>query len=102
MNLRKGDFVLVKTGKDKNKTGEIKKVFPDQNRVVIENINIVKKHQKANKNYPQGALLEKSLPISADNVAIICSHCKKASRIGYKVTDKGKIRICKHCKEALS
>lgn len=98
MRIRAGDTVKIMSGKDKNKTGLVKKVLPKDGKLIVENSNIVKKHQKPTSAYPQGGIVEKSLPIDASNVVLVCSNCQKSTRIGYKISENGeKQRVCKAC-----
>lgn len=96
IKLKKGDTVVVTTGKDKGKTGQIIAVHPMQNKVTVEGVHIVKKHQKPNKAYPQGGIIELTKPIWVSKVAIVEPTSKKPSRIGYKLnTDGSKTRVFK-------
>jgi large subunit ribosomal protein L24 len=94
IRLKKDDTVIVLAGKYKNQTGKITAVHPKDNKVTVEGINIVKKHQKPTKKYPQGGIIELTKPIWVSKVAIVEPTSKKASRIGYKLNKDGqKIRI---------
>jgi large subunit ribosomal protein L24 len=96
IRLKKGDNVIVTAGKYKGKTGKVLATHPSENKVTVEGINIVKKHQKPNKAYPQGGIIEVTKPIWVSKVAIVDPSTKKASRIGFKVDDKGeKTRVFK-------
>jgi large subunit ribosomal protein L24 len=96
IRLKKGDTVVVRTGKFKGKTGKITAVHPELNKVTIEGINIVKRHVKPNKEHPQGAIVEKTTPLFVSKVAAIDTTTKKPSRIGYSVNKSGKkVRILK-------
>jgi len=96
IRLKKGDTVVVTAGKYKGKTGKIVATHPSENKVTVEGVNIVKKHQKPNKAYPQGGIIEVTKPIWVSKVAIVDPSTKKASRIGYKIDDKGnKTRVFK-------
>lgn len=96
IRLKKGDTVVVRSGKYKGKTGKILTTHPELNKVTVEGINIVKKHQKPNKEHPQGAIVELTKPIAVSKVGILEPTSKKASRIGYKLDAKGvKTRIFK-------
>src|SRR6266702_4572183 len=90
IRLKKGDTVQVLIGKDKGKTGKILTTHPRENKVTVEGINIVKKHVKPNRAYPQGGIIEMTKPIWVSKVAIVDPSTKKPSRIGYKLDDKGK------------
>jgi large subunit ribosomal protein L24 len=96
IRLKKGDTVIVTAGKYKGKTGKITATHPSENKVTVEGINIVKKHQKPNRANPQGGILEITKPIWVSKVAIVDPSTKKASRIGFKIDDKGnKTRVFK-------
>ena len=96
IRLKKGDSVVVRSGKYKGKTGKVTAVHPSLNKVTVEGINIVKKHQKPNREHPQGAILELTKPIAVSKVGILEPTSKKPSRIGYKIDAKGvKTRIFK-------
>lgn len=96
IRLKKGDNVIVTTGKYKGKTGKIVATHPSENKVTVEGINIVKKHVKPSRSNPQGGIVELTKPIWVSKVAIVDPSTKKASRIGYKLDDKGgKTRVFK-------
>jgi large subunit ribosomal protein L24 len=101
MRLKKGDQVLVLSGKDVGKQGEITRVLPDRNMVIVDGINVAKKHQRSTKATMQGGIIDKDMPVPASNVAIVCTTCGP-SRIGYRIDDDGtKLRVCKKCKKDL-
>ncbi|HSX47768.1 MAG TPA: 50S ribosomal protein L24 [Patescibacteria group bacterium] len=96
IKLKKGDLVVVRSGKHKGKTGKITTTHPTTNKVTVNGINIVKKHVKPNREHPQGAIIELTKPIWVSKVAIVEPTTKKASRVGYKVSSDGtKTRIYK-------
>ena len=95
MNLKKGDKVIVIAGRDKGKTGTIQKVLPESNRVVVENVNIRKKHQKPTQANPEGTVVEVYAPIDASNVMIEDPKTKKPTRIGHKEVKGKKVRFAK-------
>ncbi len=96
IRLKKGDTVIVLAGKYKGKTGKVLATHPRENKVTVEGINIVKKHQKPNKEYPQGGIIPLTKPMWVSKVAIVEPTSKKASRIGYKLNDDGtKTRVFK-------
>jgi large subunit ribosomal protein L24 len=96
IRLRKDDTVQVLAGKYKGKTGKIVATHPTENKVTVEGINIVKKHVKPNKAYPQGGIIDITKPIWVSKVAVVDPTTKKPSRIGYKLDDKGvKTRVYK-------
>ena len=95
MNLVKGDTVIVIAGRDKGKTGVIQKVIPEQNRVVVENVNLRKKHRKPTQANPEGGIVEIYAPIDASNVILLDPKTKKPTRIGHKVVKGKKVRYAK-------
>jgi len=96
IRLKKGDTVVVRTGKYKGKTGKVLATHPTENKVTVEGVNIVKKHQKPNKEHPQGGIIEITKPIDVSKVGLQDPTTKKATRIGYKVTKEGtKVRVAK-------
>jgi len=102
LRIKKGDTAVVLTGKNKGKSGRVLSVLPSKGRVVIEGLNMVKKHMKPSKQYTQGGIIEKEAPIHASNVMLMCPKCNKPTRIGSTVFDDGrKQRTCKKCKEVI-
>ncbi|SFC81583.1 50S ribosomal protein L24 [Clostridium uliginosum] len=100
VHVRKSDTVIVISGKDKGKTGEVLKVFPKTGKVLVQGINIIKKHQKANKTQTESAIIEKEASINSSKVMLYCNKCKNATRISNKILDDGtKVRVCKKCAE---
>jgi len=101
MEIKSGDIVLIITGKDKGKSGKVTEVYPKDSRIIIEGLNIVKRHKKPRREGEKGQRVEVPRPINISNVKIICSKCKKATRIGHRITGKDKIRICGKCKQEM-
>ena len=95
MNLKKGDKVIVIAGRDKGKSGVIQKVIPETNRVVVEGINVRKKHQKPTQANPEGSIVEIYAPIDASNVMLEDPKTKKPTRIGHKLVKGKKVRFAK-------
>ena len=95
MNFVKGDKVIVISGKDKGKTGTIQKVDPRSNRVVVENVNVRKKHKKPTQQNPEGSILEIYAPIDASNVMLVDPKTKKPTRISHAVVKGKKVRVAK-------
>lgn len=96
IRLKKGDNVIVTTGKYKGKTGTVVATHPRENKVTVEGVNIVKKHVKPNRTHPQGGIIEVTKPIDVSKVAIVDPSTKKASRIGYSFDKDGnKVRVYK-------
>lgn len=102
VHVKKGDLVQVITGKDAGKKGKVIEVIPAKNRVVVEKVNVVKRHSRPSKALPQGGILEKEAPVDASNVLIFCSKCDRPVRIAHKFLENGdKVRICRKCGEVL-
>jgi large subunit ribosomal protein L24 len=99
--IKKGDLVKVLTGKDKGKTGKVLTVIPEKNRMVVEKVNLIKKHKRPDQK-SKGGIVEKEGSINVSNVGLFCNKCKKAVRIQSKVLEDGKkLRICSKCKEVI-
>ena len=107
LKVKVGDTVKVIAGEDKNKkdnTGQVQKVFPDTGRIIVEGMNMVKKHQKPRGQGMPGGIIEKEAPIDASNVMVICPKCGKPTRVGHVCiegvgkTSSRKRRVCKQCK----
>ncbi|MHB1610864.1 MAG: 50S ribosomal protein L24 [Sulfobacillus sp.] len=102
VNVRKGDLIRVIAGRDKGKEGRIVRSIPREERVLVEKINLVKRHQKPNQEYAQGGIITKEAPIHVSNVMLVCPSCKKATRVAHKFLDSGKkVRACKKCGAAI-
>lgn len=96
IRIKKGDTVMVRSGKYKGKTGKVLQVHPTLNKVTIEGINVVKRHRKPTQQQPQGGIIELTKPVWVSKVGLVDSTAKKASRIGYKSNAKGdKVRYLK-------
>jgi large subunit ribosomal protein L24 len=97
--VKKDDMVMIITGKDRGKTGKILKVFPKQNRVIVEGLNRVKRHTRPRRNQ-QGGILEMEAPLHVSNVMLLCPSCNRPTRTGKKILEGGrKVRICRKCLE---
>jgi large subunit ribosomal protein L24 len=102
MKIRKGDNVLITTGKDNGKKGKVRKSLPRKNALIIEGLNIIKRHSRTGGQAKQGGIIEMEAPVDISNVMLICSKCNKPARIGFKLLPDGKkVRICKVCKEPI-
>ncbi len=86
------------TGKDRGKTGKILRSFPQENKVVVEGLNLVKKHQRPRRQGQKGEIISLPSSVGISKVMLVCQHCKKPSRMGLKHQDGKKIRVCKRCK----
>jgi large subunit ribosomal protein L24 len=97
VKLKKGDRVRVLAGKDIGKEGEITRVLRDDDRVIVDGINVAKKHQRATRATMQGGIIDKDMPVHVSNVAILCNTCGP-TRIGYRFEPDGtKVRVCRKC-----
>ena len=102
LHVKKGDLVMIITGKDRGKSGRIIRVFPKKGRVVVERLNMVKRHLRPGPTTGQGGIVEKEAPIHVSNVVVICSKCNRPTRVGKRILEDGtKIRVCKRCGESL-
>ncbi|KPU26769.1 50S ribosomal protein L24 [Caloranaerobacter sp. TR13] len=102
MNVKKGDTVVVISGKDKGKKGKVLTAMPKRNRVIVEGVNMQTKHTKPSQKSPQGGIIHQEGPIHVSNVMLYCDKDKKGVRVGYKVLENGeKVRVCKKCGEVL-
>jgi large subunit ribosomal protein L24 len=102
VEIRKNDSVMVIAGKERGKTGKILRVLPEKNSVIVERLNVVKRHSRPRGPQQPGGIVEKEARIHASNVMIMCDKCNAPVRIGHKALADGKrIRICRRCNEAL-
>lgn len=101
--VRKDDKVQILAGKDKGKVGKVLKVLKKKDCVIVEKVNVVKRHTRGNPYSGQaGGILDKEAPIHVSNVAVVCDACTKATRVGYRYTEDGtKVRFCKKCNEII-
>jgi large subunit ribosomal protein L24 len=101
LNVKKNDRVMVISGRDKGKIGKVLKVIPDKDRLVVEKVNVVKRHQRPNK-AGQGGIVEKEASLHVSNVMVMCDRCSKSARVGRKVLNDGRhMRVCKKCGEQI-
>jgi large subunit ribosomal protein L24 len=100
-HVKKNDLVMVTTGKDKGKTGKVLRVVKKKDRIIVEKINMIKKHVKPSQK-SKGGIMERENPIHVSNVMVYCEKCAKPVRVGKKMLEDGKkIRFCKKCNEAI-
>lgn len=101
--VRKDDKVQILAGKDKGKVGKVLKVLKKRDCVIVEKVNVVKRHTRGNPYSGQaGGILDKEAPVHVSNVAVVCDACTKATRVGYRYTEDGtKVRFCKKCNEII-
>ena len=98
MKLRKGDTVRVIAGKDLGREGTVMRVLPRDNRVIVDGVNVAKRHQRATRATMQGGIIDKDMPMPVANVALLCPSCGKTTRVGFKIDKDGtKARACKKC-----
>jgi large subunit ribosomal protein L24 len=101
MKIKKGDQVLITSGKDKGKKGKVLQVWPSLKKITVENINLAKKHRRPTRSGEHGQVVEIPKPLAVGNVKLICPKCGQATRLGYKNASGGKFRICKKCGEEI-
>ena len=102
MQIKKNDNVMVVSGKEKGKRGRVIAVYPATNRLLIEKLNMIKRHTRPNQQMRQGGIVEKESPISASNVKIICTKCDKPTSVSRHEQGEGsRVRVCKNCNEAI-
>jgi large subunit ribosomal protein L24 len=97
MKIRKGDQIQIISGKDRGKRGKVMRAIPAAGKIVVEGLNLVKRHKRPRKGGEKGQRIEVPSPVSISNVMIVCPNCGKLARIGHKITKENKIRICKKC-----
>lgn len=97
MKIKKGDQVLIISGKDRGRKGKVLQALPKEGKILVEAINIRKKHVRPKKSGEKGQIVEMPGPIDISNVKLICPKCGKPTRVGYKIVENKKYRICKKC-----
>ena len=97
MKIKQGDTVLVKSGKSAGTSGKVMESIPKKGKIIIEGVNIVKRHRKATSQRKESGIIEKPAPIDVSNVMLMCPKCKMPTRVGYSVVDGTKKRMCKKC-----
>jgi len=101
MKIKKSDTVLIISGKDRGRKGKILKTFPKKRKILVEGINLKKKHFRPKREGEKGEILQVPAPIQVSNVKIICSKCGKTTRIGFRIIGGKKYRICKKCQNKI-
>ena len=102
MKIRKNDTVVVVAGKDRGKKGKVRRALPDEDRVIVEGLNMIKRHSRARRATRQAGIIELEAPIQVSNVMLVCDKCGKPTRIGFRFLDDGKkVRICNSCREVI-
>lgn len=101
MKIKKNDQVLIISGKDCGKKSKVLQSFPKKKKIIIEGINLKKKHIRPKKQGEKGQIIYIPAPVDISNVKLICSKCKRATRVGYKIVENKKYRICKKCNQEI-
>ena len=101
MNVKKGDTVVVLSGKDKGKQGKVQGTIPSEAKVVVEGVNMVTCHTKPRRQGEQGGIVRREAALYASKVQVVCPKCGKGTRVAHKIDDGKKTRVCKHCGAAL-
>lgn len=97
MKIKREDTILIISGKDKGKKGKVLKTFPKDKKILVEGLNIRKKHQRPKRSGEKGQTVQIPAPVDVSSVKIVCPKCGKSARVGYKLIEKKKFRICKKC-----
>ncbi len=102
MKIRKNDTVLVITGKDRGKTGKVRFAYPKDERLLVEGINMIKRHMRAVRGARQAGIIEREAPIRVSNVMLLCNKCNHPTRVGFRfLEDRRKVRFCRACGEVI-
>lgn len=107
MNIKKGDTVLIIAGKDKGKQGTVSRAMPQDNKVIVEGLNIVKKHVRPQGQTRQGGVIDKAMPLQVSNTMLICTECGEPTRVGHERRPVGadqkvrSVRVCKKCSKII-
>jgi len=102
MKIRKEDEVLVLTGKDQGETGKVRRALPRENRVLVEGVNMVKRHMKPRGQARQAGIITREAPIHVSNVMLMCPKCQQPTRVGFRLLEDGsRVRVCKKCHEVI-
>lgn len=107
MNIKKGDTVLIIAGKDKGKQGTVSRAMPQDNKVIVEGLNIVKKHARPQGQTRQGGVIDKAMPLQVSNTMLICTECGEPTRVGHERRPVGvdqkvrSVRVCKKCSKII-
>jgi large subunit ribosomal protein L24 len=102
MKIRKDDTVVITAGKDSGKKGKVRRAWPDEERVIVEGANMIKRHSRARRAARQAGIIELEAPIHVSNVMLVCSKCGKPTRVGFRfLADGNRVRVCKSCQEVI-
>ena len=102
MNIRRNDTVMVTTGKDRGKRGKVRIAFPRDRNLIVEGVNMVKRHVKPRPGVRQAGIISREAPMAVSKVMLVCSKCDKPTRVGRQALEDGrKVRVCRKCKEVI-
>ena len=102
MKIRKNDNVVITAGKDKGKKGKVRRAFPKEGKLVVEGVNMIKRHSRARRAARQSGIIELEAPLHASNVMLLCNKCGKPTRIGFRyLDDSRRVRVCRSCQEVI-
>ncbi len=101
MRIIKGDEVKILSGKDKGRRGKVVRVLPRENKIVVEGLNLLKKHVRSKQAEKKGEMISVAMPLATSKVMLICKRCAKTTRVGYLLSGDKKARVCKKCGQAL-
>jgi large subunit ribosomal protein L24 len=102
MKIRKDDTVVIIAGKDRGKKGKVRRALPDEDKVIVEGLNMIKRHSRAGRGARQGGIIELEAPIQVSDVMLVCEKCGNPTRVGFRFLDDGKkVRICNSCREVI-
>lgn len=103
LHVKKNDLVKIVAGKDKGKSGKVLRVMPEKGKVLVENLNLIKRHTRPSQTNNEGGIIEKEAPIAISNVQLLCHGCNQPARTGIRVLEDGsKVRFCKKCNEIVN
>ncbi len=102
MKIRKNDTVIILAGKDRGKRGKVRRALPKKDRVLVEGLNMIKRHSRARRAARQAGIIELEAPIHISNVMLLCNKCGEPTRVGFRFLDDGKkVRVCRSCGEVI-
>lgn len=101
MKITTNSKVKILSGKDKGKIAKVIQVFPSEGKLVVEGVNIIKKHLRTRSKSEKGQILELAAPVSASKVMLVCPKCEKPTRVGYKIENENKFRVCRKCGQSI-
>ena len=102
MKVRKNDTVVILTGKDKGKKGKVRNAFPRESKVIVEGVNMIRRHSRAGRATRQAGIIELEAPIHVSKVMLVCNKCGKPAKLGFRFLEDGnKVRVCHRCKEVI-